>query len=480
MDAQAVPDTPARVTTGRSRGRHHEGSRAQIWYRSCAFEHFARPRIDLGAGESHRLSERLRQLQQQLVHRDRAGQPAPECPKDLVWRLARPVDESRRRIEEARPNRHEDEGSDTGGHHGQCQNILVSRGLWRVAQAEHHHQVDRGDHDDEPEHREDLYQAAAGMWAHRFALGGQQTDRHEHGRSCGDSTELPGPPDQQVEDRHAQRQRGGRGHADAEPLHPLAVVADRSDVAASHRGDGQRSRDGPAHGAVGQAERPVVEDERQSDGHCDRIPADGQRAPDTVAEATVGQGEEEVEGDGGDDQGGQCGHVPRTARCVRHLRLPARSQGHRSKQRVRCCQQMEGGGLGPDPLLGAGVHNADEGPGQCEPEGDRNCRSDASGCRHTPPDDDARHGEGEEDDLQQREPPERTGSGRRHDHWWVPYLHMVTDGHRSPRTARPRGAPTPRPRQSFRRACGRFGRPPRRHRHRESRERWSAHPRAAG
>ena len=155
------------------------------------------------------------------------------------------------------------------------------------------------------------------------------------------------------------------------------------------------------------------------------------------------------------------------------LRLPAGRQRHRGDQGVGRRQEMERGGLGPGAVLGAGVDQADQSPGEREPEGDGGGRCDPAGHRDPPADDDARHRQPEEDDLEQPERAEgaRDGAG-------------ATDGRAvststctSSRTViggalglrRPRGAPTPRPPRSFRRACARSARRPTRPRRRASR-----------
>ncbi len=67
--------------------RHDRATRAQIGHRRRPLEDLTRSGVDLGAGEAHRLAERLGQLQQQLVHGDGAGEPAAEGPQHLVGGL---------------------------------------------------------------------------------------------------------------------------------------------------------------------------------------------------------------------------------------------------------------------------------------------------------------------------------------------------------------------------------------------------------
>ena len=87
-DAQAVPDTPARVTTGRSRGETTSEPGPRSGTEAARSSTSPDPGVDLGAREAHGLAQRLGQLQQQLVHGDGAGEPAAEGPQDLVGSLA--------------------------------------------------------------------------------------------------------------------------------------------------------------------------------------------------------------------------------------------------------------------------------------------------------------------------------------------------------------------------------------------------------
>ena len=169
---------------------------------------------------------------------------------------------------------------------------------------------------------------------------------------------------------------------------------------------------------------------------------------------------------------------------VGQLRLAARRQGDRCDQGVERGQEMERRGLGPGAIPGAGVHDPDEGPGQGEAERDRDGRRDPTRYGDPPTDDDARHGQAEE---------ERPGAARNDPMCAESDAGAATTGSfpavsctssctvidRLPRTARPQGSPTPRPPRSFHRACARCGRRPRPRWRRGSPARSSA-PRCAG
>ena len=384
-------------------GRDHKRPRTQVGHGRSALQDFARTRVDLGTGQAHRLAERFGELEQQLVHGDGTGQSTAEGAQDLVGCFPRSVDEPGGGLEEACPHGDEDEGGHPGGHHGEGQDLLVTRRLRRMAETEHDDEVDGRDDDHEPEHCEDLHQAPAGVRSHPPVLAGQQTERHEHGCSRRDRTERSRPTDQEMEHRRPQRHRGRQGHPDPEPFHPLPLVPDRSDVAAAHRGDRQEPGNRPADRAVGQGEGPLVQDEHEPDGDRGHVAGQRHRPTDGVVQPAIGQGEEEVERDGGHHEGGERRDIARTARRVHHLRPAAGRQRHGRHQGVDGGQQMEGGRRAPGAVPGAGVDQPHERPGEGEAECHGVGRRRPSRDRRPPADHDGRHGEPEEEDLEQSE-----------------------------------------------------------------------------
>jgi len=65
-------------------------ARPGVWYGRDALQDVAGTGVDLGGGQRHGLAQRLGQLQQQLVHADRAGHPAAEGAQYLVGCLPAP------------------------------------------------------------------------------------------------------------------------------------------------------------------------------------------------------------------------------------------------------------------------------------------------------------------------------------------------------------------------------------------------------
>ena len=168
---------------------HDDGPMAQVGNRGGALQDLARPGEDLGAGEAHRLAEGLGELQEQLVHRDGSGQPAPEGSQHLVGCLPRAVDEPRGGPEEALAHRHEDERRPPPRRPSRAPATSLSpRRLGRVPEAQHHDQVDGRDHDDEPEHRQDLDESPARVRPQLSALRSQEAERDEDGRPRRDGT----------------------------------------------------------------------------------------------------------------------------------------------------------------------------------------------------------------------------------------------------------------------------------------------------
>ena len=202
--------------------RDHDGIRTEIRNARRALEDFAGPRVDLRALEVHGLAQRLSQLQQQLVHRDRPGQPAPEGAQDFVWRLTRAVDEAGGRLEEPFAHRHEDDRGHPGRNHGECEDFLVARGLWRMAETEYDDQVYGRDHDHEAEHRQDLHKPPSPVGTQLPALAGQKSQGHQHRPTRSDGAERSGPPHQEVEHGGDQGDGGREGGANTEPIHALA------------------------------------------------------------------------------------------------------------------------------------------------------------------------------------------------------------------------------------------------------------------
>ena len=118
-----------------------------------ALESPGRARPHLGDVERHRLLERLGELEEELVERQRARQAAPERPQHLVGRVPFPVDPARRPLRQPLPRRHPEERGDRGGQHRETEQRPLPR-VGRTAQAQHDEQVGRTDQPDEPGERD--------------------------------------------------------------------------------------------------------------------------------------------------------------------------------------------------------------------------------------------------------------------------------------------------------------------------------------
>ena len=88
----AGPETPARAMTVSSSVPEVDFGATTIGHRHRALELSAVAGPDLGQIEVHRLLQRFRELEQQLVERQGAGEPAAEGADDLVGRVLLAVD----------------------------------------------------------------------------------------------------------------------------------------------------------------------------------------------------------------------------------------------------------------------------------------------------------------------------------------------------------------------------------------------------
>ena len=215
--------------------------------------------------EAHGLAEGLGELQEQLVHRDGSGQPAPERPENLVRCLARAVDEPRRRCEETLAHGYEDERGHARGDHGQGEDLLVTGGLGCVPEAEHHDEVDGRDHHDEAEHRQDLDEPRLACGPSVLFSPAKRPSGTSTVAPAATAPSAPGQPTSRCSTVATRRHRRRQAHSDPEPLHPLAVMSDGPDVARPHRCDRQHARDGPADGAVHDGEGLMIDDEPDPD-----------------------------------------------------------------------------------------------------------------------------------------------------------------------------------------------------------------------
>ncbi len=117
-----------------------------IRHRDGPLQHLPAPGVHLGAGQGHRLAQRLGQLQQQLVHGHRPRQPAAERAEHLVGRFPGPVDEPGGRGHQPVPGRQVADRGHRGGEHGQAEHLPVRVAAGLLAEPEHDDQVDTGDH----------------------------------------------------------------------------------------------------------------------------------------------------------------------------------------------------------------------------------------------------------------------------------------------------------------------------------------------
>ena len=159
--------------------RHHDRPRSGVGHRGDAFQHVSLTGVDLGAGQRHGLAQRLGELQQQLVHGDRPGQPRAEGAQGLVGRLLGPVDEAGGRRDQPVPGRQVPDRGDRRGQHREPEDLAVGGVARPAADAEHDHQVDGRDHGGEPRDRQHLDQDPAAVGPERRQLAGHHAEREQ-------------------------------------------------------------------------------------------------------------------------------------------------------------------------------------------------------------------------------------------------------------------------------------------------------------
>ncbi len=93
-----MPETRARATTVTSSSSSRIARRLAVRHGGRALEHAVGAGPHLGRGELHALLQRLRELQQQLVERDRTRHARAERLQRLVGRLALAVDAAVREL----------------------------------------------------------------------------------------------------------------------------------------------------------------------------------------------------------------------------------------------------------------------------------------------------------------------------------------------------------------------------------------------
>ena len=133
-------------------GRDHDRPWPGIRDRRCPLQHVPGASEHLGTGQAHGLAQRLGQLQQQLIHRDRPGQPAAEGSQHFIGRLPGAEDEPGSPVDEPVPGRDVPDGRDRGREHRQPEHLAVGRTARRPAETENHDHVDGGDRDGEAGH----------------------------------------------------------------------------------------------------------------------------------------------------------------------------------------------------------------------------------------------------------------------------------------------------------------------------------------
>ena len=103
----------------------------------------------LGGRQHHRLAQALGELEEQFVHRDRAGQPLAERAQRLVGGDTLAVDEAVGPLGQPAPGGQVEQRREAGGDHRQQQQCALGV-RWRAAETEDHDDVDGDDQRRQP------------------------------------------------------------------------------------------------------------------------------------------------------------------------------------------------------------------------------------------------------------------------------------------------------------------------------------------
>ena len=188
--------------------------------------------------------KRLRELQQQLLERDRTGHARAERLQRFVRRLALAVDAAVGRVREPALHRAVQQGGDHRGDDREPEHPPFGL-VGRVAEAEHDDEVDRADHDDDAAGLDRAHEQAVD--AHRERLDRRHRDRERH-EQRGADRELgrdARPVEQRLEQADRQREAAGHDDTPAHPLQPAAVHRARPPARAhvrEHRAEPEHDR----------------------------------------------------------------------------------------------------------------------------------------------------------------------------------------------------------------------------------------------
>ena len=166
MSSHVPPLTPARATTADSLAPMTIGGGLAVGDAGGQLEVPVLSRPHLGRHEHHRLAQALDELEQQLVHRDRAGEPLAERAQRLVGRDPLAVDEPVGPLGEPAAGRQVEQRRQPGGDHRQQQQrpFVVGR---RAAEAEDDDDVDGDDERRQPGDRDGVGEQAIDAGDHR-------------------------------------------------------------------------------------------------------------------------------------------------------------------------------------------------------------------------------------------------------------------------------------------------------------------------
>ena len=280
-------------------GRDRQLRVPAVGHRDRAFQRPARARPHLGAIEVHRLLQRLRQLQQQLVEGQGAGQAAAEGADHLVGGVLLAVDAAVRVLLQALTGRHPEQcrGRRAGDRKAQHAAFAgVERPPQRGDDGEGHHADEGG----EAAEGDGVHQQPVDAHRERTVRAERERDRHECGRGDGHGQKLLGPADERVEHDGAERDRGRGQRAPRRPLQAGAGRLGAGAPAPTHEA-GERHASGDDR-EPGEADHGQVGPHRDAPHrHSGRERVDDERplAPGAVADPAVREPEHQVHADRG-------------------------------------------------------------------------------------------------------------------------------------------------------------------------------------
>ena len=230
MSSQVPPLMPARAITGSSLAPMVIGA-AWRWGTPVATRSTRPVQSTPRRTPAPSTCAALGELEEQLVHRDRAGQPLTECAQRLVGGDPLAVDETVGAFSQPAPSRQVEQRSESGGDHRQQQQcaFVVRRG---AAEAEDDDDVDGDDERRQPGDSDGVGEQAIDPGDHPWQRPAGEADGDEAGESEGDGTGVVGPAAEQPEGDDDDGGLGGHRHAPADPLHAAPVLSPGLDARA--------------------------------------------------------------------------------------------------------------------------------------------------------------------------------------------------------------------------------------------------------